>query len=1347
MKSSALLRTNVALTTNIKFMVGSSYSLYLDSIVSTPELDDTKYKKVQFNKDNYWDELVPYFFKGTPADIAYKIKYDSDADNMSTDFANQYDGLYQYGARNIVDNKDYTEEFEYFAPLHISKGKLPSNFIIFRIDGPGLMGLTKDTFREEILLKLKFVKNFDLSKKTVLGQWLDNNINSNKSYPNQSLYIDFRRLEFSSWTGIDYEDGGYSEKSFLLDSTFEYEQPYLEMENLILNGYKNNKIVYPNLINFSFLFDDTPATPNQLRKWSLNRYLGFYLDELNLIKSVSPCRLPTIKSDVKIDDRNILYSVSGGTPFVEILKKDEVPYIEIDGVYYKIEKFDEYTANRLQKVMNSRNSYEEKISNSKVTRYKIISESLLKGKELLINKNLIKIDSNNRILTQSGDNYIIEDFNSADIWIMQISDHFHNLRMVDGVISLYTDYAFEQSYDKFKYYINKSDASYTKTLDLIITQDNTPTEFKIYKCKFTDIKDFDTDIVDTEFSKFEYEEEKELTDTDEQKMYTLNLDSFTEPKDYVEFKLVNDVVNIPSSSEYTANSETFRIVNNTLSNLWRKNSERLKWGYLGSISSNDYPYLLNNSFSAEDFNRAPNTKDSTLSRDKRNLDYFYTANSERSDYIHQSLHVEDYSGGVINTNFKFELEKYLGLSHSSDYFSYFFGKKSYLNDGNIIKRTEKYSTFQSGDSSTPNITLFRGLKFYLSEVENLNVTDGKIEKINLKNSNKFDSWKFSIVLSKNDYIVLPSATNTNSATVSYFENVLKWRTIDHWKHDKIYATNSLVVYNEVLYNNPTQSIINLPNSNPTNNVNWIEYDKPTIFYSSKYKGLTSSNNMSEVYPGFAPLVYNFGEFYYSNGVPNDADFWSSTKTYSAGNIATYKNQSWISLTQSNRYLPSENSVYISGYSLSVWDKYELGTRWKQVELWKSEYDYESDPNWNQTYFSKGSYVVYDDVVYGSSGSTTVGVPPTLDSTWVRVYSMVPDTNYLYGPSFSENNIIEMNGKLYQCVSNQPNSLISNANGSLDNGIYVIINEKHQNVLVNIYVNDNTYSDTEFSDGAWDIVKDNLTNTNRDDLYTTIYTKLSANNFMNCLNDLSNKFGFSDLVKYVVVKEDGSIQIYDFNNLSSVNSLPYLLTCEPPDEFLVRIKSNKYSSLNLKSSEIKSRRALSESQIDSLDQMNHYNGMHLATEIERRKDDTPIIPNYSRLKNQIFYVIYRHSGFYSPILRTIDLFDSPSLTQSVTNYKFDTDFTDFGIMKQRVISKVNRKNNILKLRNNPNLKSVYPMLDEFGYQVVDFFIFKSTWDFGYHYECNEVTEKKFQVSNTTLIKNRTEVFSNNNQKLL
>jgi len=68
------------------------------------------------------------------------------------------------------------------------------------------------------------------------------------------------------------------------------------------------------------------------------------------------------------------------------------------------------------------------------------------------------------------------------------------------------------------------------------------------------------------------------------------------------------------------------------------------------------------------------------------------------------------------------------------------------------------------------------------------------------------------------------------------------------------------------------------------------------------------------------------------------------------------------------------------------------------------------------------------------------------------------------------------------------------------------------------------------------------------------------------------------------------------------------------------------------------------------------------------------------------------------------------------------------MRQRVISKVNRKENILKLRNSKNLKSIYPMLDEFGYTVLDFFIFKSTWDYFYHVECENLKLNLPYVSN-------------------
>jgi len=509
--------------------------------------------------------------------------------------------------------------------------------------------------------------------------------------------------------------------------------------------------------------------------------------------------------------------------------------------------------------------------------------------------------------------------------------------------------------------------------------------------------------------------------------------------------------------------------------------------------------------------------------------------------------------------------------------------------------------------------------------------------------------------------------------------------------------------------------------------------------------------MASFISNFPPLVYNKGEFYYSDGLKSYS-FWRTDFTYTIDWIVTYDNKNWISTTDSNTTIPNENSGIISDTEFYyTWKETNLPTRWKSVDLWKSDTDYGALSSWNQTLFTFGNYVVYNDVVYGATSTTRIGITPDLDPTWKRIYSMVPDTNILYGPSFSENNIVEMNGKYYQCVSNKNYGIVSTDtfyNYSLDNGIYVIINEKHKNVLVNIYVNDNTYSDVVKRNSVWDIEKDNIKNTNRDDIYTTIFSKLSTNNLMNSLNDLSNKFGFSDLVKYIIVGEDSSIKIYDFNDLKSVGNLPYLLTCEPADELLVRARSNIYQSLTLKPSEIKAKRRLNDSNIDNFSKLDYYNEMHLASSITKNLQTPVLIPNYSGLKNKIFYRLYRFSGFYSPILKNIELFESPGITQSNTNYKFDTDLTDFGIIKQRIVSKVNRKNNILRLRNEPNLKSIYPMIDEYGYHIIDFFMFKSTWDLEYHYECQEY-EPVVQLTqlDTKTVNIKTSEFKNNNTKLL
>jgi hypothetical protein len=86
----------------------------------------------------------------------------------------------------------------------------------------------------------------------------------------------------------------------------------------------------------------------------------------------------------------------------------------------------------------------------------------------------------------------------------------------------------------------------------------------------------------------------------------------------------------------------------------------------------------------------------------------------------------------------------------------------------------------------------------------------------------------------------------------------------------------------------------------------------------------------------------------------------------------------------------------------------------------------------------------------------------------------------------------------------------------------------------------------------------------------------------------------------------------------------------------------------------------------------------------------------------FNIVYSksESSFYEPIYG---------------NYKFDTDLNEFGIMKERKFRKINRLQSVLKLREVKDSKSIYPMLDEYGYSFMDFFIFKSTWDLQYHIE--------------------------------
>lgn len=1321
MRSFAILRTNVGLTTNIKIMVDSMYNLSLSSIESNLELSDIRFKKKSFIKTNYFDELIPYFFDKIPASVAFDVKYDNDNSYVSQDFKDQYDEMYQYGARNIQNNKEFLEEFEYFAPIYLNKNRIPTHFMIFRVDGAGVGLLTKENFTNEISNRFKLVKTFDLGPQTPIGEWLNLNFRNNIYFPSTPLEIDFRELEFCKWNGIDYTTGGWCSKSYFIDDFLEAEQQIFEFEKFIYNSYKTNEVVFPNILNLSFLFDDTPSTPDVKRKWSLNRYYGFYVDSLEQVTTISPWIPPFLNEDAEILEGNVIFSPSSEDPFMEGFSDSRPFYVEYRGEYYKVEKFTEILQNQIVAVPQPGGLLSQQYVNLDVTKYRIISDVDLSGKQAELNLNFGRVNSGNYLITYQNQYLQIDSFDDWSVWLIEIDGIHHNLIKDQNGIRINSDYSFDFNENDFQYKI----ASENKIVSFVVDDKNPPKKFNIYRLNFTDIKDFDTKIIDTEYSKYEYEKENELTDTDESKMYVQNLNIKSEPRDLDDYIYKGEVVNIPVSSEYTANYETFKVNRGELSDIWRKNPVYCRWSFQNSISANDYPYSLNNSMIFEDFNRTTNPFATSPSRIERNLDYFYSINSSTSSYLHHSLHIEGFDYDYkLDTNYKFELDKYLNLAtysvgtnsfatYSLDYFSDFFYQKQYFVDGKFVRNCKKYSQFNSGDINSPNSTLFRGLKFNLYDVDAIEVlSEGEISNVNLSNNNTFDDYKFSILLSDNDKYV-----NFNGELITD-TNSMNWYTIEDWRMDKTYATGSIVIFEDILYQAQSEvttiqpvlsgtGSVNSRKTAPYNQNGWLFLDDPTNLLNP----FTQSNSTKTIF--WSPfqtyvdgdVVFNDGEFYYYDSTGTH-DFWNpyfaTLVGYNPNGYVLYKSKWWrsysifLNLQQATNKYPPDYSVpvFIPGsvsggiftmpQKATVWTATQSSTnpRWNPVDLWNPTNIYTTG---DLVYHSS---TIWQCVATASGFNPIVQDEPGITNLWQRKYSLEPDTDLVY--NLDQNPIIRMNELYYLCSSNLSNS-------TLDNGIVIYVNKKWKNVLCNINISDNTLP--------------YISNTDRDMLYHQLFTKLCANNFINSINDITNKFGFTDWVSYVIIDESGNITKHNYKN--NLKSLSCMLRIEEPEELRIDIESFITTPVE-RPSKLTSNRRLTNGTINSISQINWYNEIPVAAEISENTKRRKTIKNYNSNYNIIQNIIYRYNGPYMPTFYDIQIFDKTQNGIS-ENTKFDISLTDFALMKERKLSKVNRQGSPLQLKNEADVDSVFPMLDEFGYITRDFFIFSSTWDAQYHYE--------------------------------
>lgn len=1294
MKSFSILRTNVGLTTNVKVVVDTNYNLYLDSINSTPELDIDKLKKFQFNKDNFYDELVPYFFKNFPSDLAFDIKYSNDKSNMSNDFSNQYDDIYQAGARNISNNKNYKEEYEIFAPLYVFKHSIPKYFIIFRVDGPGLNTISRDNFRDEILEKFKTIKVFDLTKNTPLGEWIDRNFTKNKSFPNFPLEVDFRNLEFTKWVGIDYESGGYTYKSRFMDESLEDENTLFDFDVSFFDGFKSNKIVYPHIINFNFLFDDDPATPTSLRKWSLNRYLGFYLNDLELVDSITPFITPRLKDDIEILSGNILSS-STGDPFIGGFNTSEDMWVEYLGDFYKVERY-EVTNNALGRIRQTSRVSTEDYSDRVSVVYKIISEIDLSGKEDQLNQKQFLIDDQNRLLDTNSDPYIIDDFDLSDVHLIEIDGKHHNLVLdQDGYIKIYTDFGFSVKDEyRFEYYINYPSKSYYRFIDLEISNSNQPKKFNIYRASFTDIKDFDTNIVNSDFARYEYEKKEDITKTEEPKLYTTDLRAKSIPPPINDYIYKGEVEHIPAASDYTANLETFRIVDKDLTDLWRKNPIFCRWGYQNSLSNADYPYLLNNNTIHGDFNRTVDTNDFTPRRQSRNLDYFYTINSGTTSYMHHSLHVEKNYDSIQDTSFRFELDKYLNrytvqtdydtYTYSLDYFDYLFGSEVQFLDGIISRNSIKYSYFEAGESQIPNTTVFRGLKFKLFEVDSIKKENNLIDNINLIGSNKFQDYKLSILFSQNLQEVNQSGE---------IEDVIDW---GYFLDNQFYGGSVSFV----------TSLTEAPTNIEVGDIVDIRQFYPYV--NSEYEGLATVIYVGALNSGYGFLINkDFGQstpsnpgFYRVNFNWSIVEPWVTDVLYESGDLVMYDdivyeviNSNMISDPLQNPNTSSDFIIY-SGYT-PFWNPevtYNEGDwvyRNGEYYVRNAEPYTQSGDFWRSTYtYSVGDYVILNGkffkAIQNSNSSkplfrsrkidiSTISLMWEEDQTFNTIISSSTQSSLwdfvqIWGPNefYSTDTYIVYNDVLYKSISDVNNEDVPGQSPNW-NRIYSFVPDTDFSYGTQsnpfIYFNNNTYlctfnKDFTLSSGItiyinkkWKnvliniSVNDNTTinidNVERDILYNDLNSRLTAANFIQQVNDLDSKYGFADYTTYVVVEKDGSCKRYRFDD--NIEDLPYMIICEGPDRFDLRSDNLRYGLVNLDKNILKPSRFLVNGVIDNITKLNYYNDNPLGYIITKVGDEKLNLINYNKkandIENQNFNSssMYRHSGPYMPVFYEIDIF--------------------------------------------------------------------------------------------------------------
>lgn len=1241
-----ILRTNTRLTSNVKIVFDSNSEIYLESFDTNDTLNDTKYKHFKISKVSYFEDKIPVFYNNIPTSIAFDVKFDNDNDIVYSDYSQQFDTIYYAGASNIQDNKFYKEEFEYLAPLYVKKGKIPSNFIILRVDGPcvyekkltdyNISKTDRNNFRPEIINKWKCVKVFDFNYSTDIGYWMNRNFVENTRFPESPLEVDYKQGNYSRIFGIDYRTGNYTEKSVSLSETMYYEQPHFKMEEFITNLYKENEIIFPNILNFNFLFDDKPSTPNSYNKYSINRYLGFYTESMVHVTTLTPYVQRGIKQNLSIK-KNIFYDSNNEatSPFDDNAWDDKKEYyIYANKDLCRVIRFIDSKNNYLYKVISDSDITIDDIQNSKQNTGISVEYSDATGNIIKPNTNTSNILYIDKYIDRNGLN---EMYN--DIYLININGEYHILDHTqndagDFTYNIRCDAGFDINNKNItQWTINKSNNS--TITEVHPNSVGKPIVFKIYKVKFYDIKDFDYDRVDTVYSDNEFDNKDEYNEYTEHKLYTTDYLDNSINKDFLEYKIGHEFEGkkVIVSSEYIASDELYEINKNGLTDIWRKNQSICKWGFAGSISNADYPYKLNNSKKVGgEYNRICDTSATVPSKMDKTNEYFYSVGILRDENKceMQSIFVE--TDNITNSYFEFD--KY--EKSDIDYFTYFFNNTRYNKDGDK-ENTCKYSVFINGSDFIPSYSLFRGIKYNIRKVNDI-VRDSfnNITSVITDTYNSYNNYKLSVIGN------VASDDNIHIYLNDKYKNILISINL------KLYGNIETGTETSMFYNNTFNTYLHTAKSYITlmNNINDVTPSRRTIYHYIDFEGKCTHYTNKKNYQFYADEIN------------------SKTWTYSFPPFIIDVETADEIKTKRNSYTKSA----VKGPKFNIYDKYK--TNYYEIPYDKS---FIKDPLARIVELNKteivprpqvhGETQEYYNTIFRYSGAYEP-IFKTIDL--FKTY----DFDFFTSNSF---NIIMVAGNVYSIKDDTNTPWL------------------YKNMAIGLQ-NDDFCICELFGGGEKTFSSDKLI---IDNFNFNIPTKSTITKIEITIKRKSDR---GDKVCFVFdgqmnLELNGEFISHDFSN--KINLSNYGASDAEFQLFSENVWKQEIKTYSIINSDI---------QIPITPEVINNEKFGISLMCQMYNDKNSPISNSAYIDSVSMNVYFD--------IESIDK-DEAYFVEFDKNLRFDTELKNFGMISEIQCSKINEVSNILKMRNAGGEVANYPMIDEFGLQYSERFIFKSPFDSDYY----------------------------------